>query len=119
VEHDRLTVSASVGALSPPDSGGSPLIQFAGVSRTFSRGRVQAIRNVSLHIEPEDYLAITGPSGSGKSTLLYLAAGLDHPDEGCVRFEGTAPKSHVEWTRLRATRIGFVFQTFHLITMTS
>jgi putative ABC transport system ATP-binding protein len=76
---------------------------------------VRAIRGVSLSIERGDYLAITGPSGSGKSTLLYLASGLDHPDEGSVQFEGTIPKNQVEWARLRATRIGFVFQQFHLI----
>ena len=94
---------------------GSSLIRLDGVSRTFARRRVQAIRDLSLRVGPEDYLAITGPSGSGKSTLLYLASGLDQPDSGQVLFEGRSPKSAVEWTRLRATRIGFVFQTFHLI----
>lgn len=98
-----------------PDSCDGSLIRLDGVSRTFARRRVQAIRNLSIRIEREDYLAITGPSGSGKSTLLYLASGLDQPDLGRVYFDEESPKSAVEWTRLRATRIGFVFQTFHLI----
>jgi ABC-type lipoprotein export system ATPase subunit len=98
-----------------PDRAGSALIRFEGVSRTFPRRHVRAIRNVSLSVERGDYLAVTGPSGSGKSTLLYLASGLDHPDEGFIQFEGMIPKSQAEWARLRATRIGFVFQQFHLI----
>jgi putative ABC transport system ATP-binding protein len=76
---------------------------------------VQAIRDVSLEIQQQDYVAITGPSGSGKSTLLYLASGLDKADAGTVLFEGSVPASSAEWTRLRATRIGFVFQSFQLI----
>jgi putative ABC transport system ATP-binding protein len=76
---------------------------------------VPALRGISLRIEREDYVAITGPSGSGKSTLLYLAAGMDLPDAGKVFFEGVSPEKPSAWTRLRATRIGFVFQSFHLI----
>jgi putative ABC transport system ATP-binding protein len=76
---------------------------------------VPALRGISLRIEREDYVAITGPSGSGKSTLLYLAAGMDLPDAGKVFFEGVSPEKPGAWTRLRATRIGFVFQSFHLI----
>jgi putative ABC transport system ATP-binding protein len=94
---------------------GEALIRFAGVSRTFRRGRVQAIRNLSLAIAPGEHVAITGPSGSGKSTLLYLASGMDQPDEGTVRFEGATPRNQAGWARLRATRIGFVFQQFHLV----
>jgi putative ABC transport system ATP-binding protein len=110
-----VTVTAEGERPTQQDRGGSPLIRFEGVSRTFARGQVRAIRNVSLFIERGDYIAITGPSGSGKSTLLYLASGLDHPDEGSVQFEGTIPKNQAEWARLRARRRGFVFQQFHLI----
>jgi putative ABC transport system ATP-binding protein len=91
------------------------LIRFDAVSRTYPRGHVRATRDVSLEIGSGEYVAITGPSGSGKSTLMYLASGLDRPDAGTVYFEGNAPKSAAAWARLRATRIGFVFQTFHLI----
>lgn len=114
-EDDRVNASRQAGTISSPDSGNRALIRFDGVSRTYPRGQVQAIREVSLRIELEEYVAVTGPSGSGKSTLLYLACGLDRADAGTVWFDGTAPKSTAEWTRLRSTRIGFVFQTFQLI----
>jgi putative ABC transport system ATP-binding protein len=73
------------------------------------------MRDVSLEIGSGEYVAITGPSGSGKSTLLYLASGLDYPDAGTAYFDGQAPRTAAQWARLRATRIGFVFQSFHLI----
>jgi ABC-type lipoprotein export system ATPase subunit len=65
-------------------------------------------------------VAILGPSGSGKSTLLNLMSGLDRPSEGEVRFEGRAISSAAEWAVIRARRIGYVFQAFHLLpTMTA
>ena len=92
------------------------LIVLDGVWRTYTRGQVVAVRGLTLTIERGDYLAITGPSGSGKSTLLYLAGGLDQPTQGRVLFDGSEPKLPARWTALRAKRIGFVFQSFHLIT---
>jgi len=91
------------------------LILLDGVWRTYTRGHVVALRGLTLSIERGDYLAITGPSGSGKSTLLYLAGGLDRPTQGRVLFDGSEPKTPARWTALRARRIGFVFQSFHLI----
>lgn len=91
------------------------LIHLDAVSRTYPRGQVRAAREVSLQIGSQEYIAITGPSGSGKSTLLYLASGLDYPDAGTAYFDGRAPRTAAQWARLRATRIGFVFQSFHLI----
>src|SRR5262249_40875123 len=79
------------------------------------QGQVTAVRELNFAIRRGDHTAITGPSGSGKSTLLYLAGGLDQPTKGQVLFEGRAPKSPASWTRLRATRIGFVFQSFQLV----
>jgi putative ABC transport system ATP-binding protein len=114
-ETGRLSGSLAAGANLTPESGSGVLIRFGNVSRTYSRGRVQAIRDVSIEIEHEDYVAVTGPSGSGKSTLLYLASGLDRPDAGTISFDGARPESPAEWTRLRAARIGFVFQSFQLI----
>jgi putative ABC transport system ATP-binding protein len=76
---------------------------------------VAALRGVTLSIARGDYLAITGPSGSGKSTLLYLAGGLDRPTRGRVLFDGVEPPSPARWTALRARRIGFIFQAFHLM----
>jgi putative ABC transport system ATP-binding protein len=78
---------------------------------------VHALRGVSLAIDPGDYVAIAGPSGSGKSTLLHLLGGIDTPTAGSVELLGTPLErlSDRELTRLRLTRIGFVFQRFHLL----
>jgi ABC-type lipoprotein export system ATPase subunit len=84
------------------------------VSRLYDRGRVAALRDVTLTLSPGEFVAIAGPSGSGKSTLLHLLCGLDRPTRGRVFFRGAEPASAAEWTRLRARHIGFVFQAFHL-----
>jgi putative ABC transport system ATP-binding protein len=92
-----------------------PLLSLDRVSRVYGRARVQALDDVSLTITRGEYVALSGPSGCGKSTLLHVACGLDHPTAGRVLFEGQEPKSSREWARLRAERIGFVFQAFHLL----
>jgi putative ABC transport system ATP-binding protein len=78
---------------------------------------VEALRGVSLDIESGDYVAITGPSGSGKSTLLQLIGGLDVPTAGTVTLLGAdlARLSDAELSSLRLSRIGFIFQRFHLL----
>ncbi len=78
---------------------------------------VRALRGVSLEVMAGDYVAITGPSGSGKSTLLQLVGGLDTPSSGTVELLGTrlAALNDRDLTRLRLTKIGFVFQRFHLL----
>jgi putative ABC transport system ATP-binding protein len=91
------------------------LIALDAVSRTYPRGRVTALRDVNFSIGRGEHVAITGPSGSGKSTLLYLAGGLDQPTSGRVFFEGREPRTPANWTRLRQTRIGIVFQSFQLV----
>jgi putative ABC transport system ATP-binding protein len=84
------------------------------VSRGYDGGRIVALRDVTLAVEPGEFIALTGPSGSGKSTLLHLLCGLDRPTAGRVLFRGAPPASPVEWTKIRARHIGFVFQAFHL-----
>jgi putative ABC transport system ATP-binding protein len=81
------------------------------------RERVHALRGVSLAVEEGEYVAIVGPSGCGKSTLLQLAGGLDAPTSGTVELMGTRLDTlpDRELTRLRLTRLGFVFQRFHLL----
>lgn len=93
----------------------TPILTLESVCRRYAGARVTALQEVSLRIAPGEYVAITGPSGSGKSTLLHILSGLDRPTSGRVLFENRPPASRKEWARLRARRIGFVFQSFHLL----
>jgi putative ABC transport system ATP-binding protein len=83
-----------------------------------SGGRpLTVLRDINLAIAPREFVAITGPSGSGKTTLLGLLAGLDRPTKGIVRLDGEdlGPLSEDARARLRAEKVGFVFQTFQLL----
>ncbi|MFC9971698.1 ABC transporter ATP-binding protein [Spirillospora sp. NPDC127200] len=77
---------------------------------------VTALGGVSLHIDAGELLAIVGPSGSGKSTMLNVLGTLDRPTSGTVRIDGheVGGLSDAQLSALRASRIGFVFQQFHL-----
>ncbi len=92
-----------------------PIATLENVSRFYPNGRVTALNNVSLDIAYGEFLAVVGSSGSGKSTLLHLMGGLDRPSVGKVVFDGQRPQSVRQWARIRARRIGFVFQSFHLL----
>lgn len=80
-------------------------------------GLTQALRGVSFSIEQGEFLAIMGPSGSGKSTLMNILGCLDSPTEGSYIFEGIDVSLYKddELAEIRATRIGFVFQSFNLL----
>jgi putative ABC transport system ATP-binding protein len=95
------------------------MIALADIHRSFQVGEetVHALRDVNLHIEAGQYLAIMGPSGSGKSTLLNIIGLLDRPDSGAYRLEGqdTTRLPDLQQAALRRHKIGFVFQFFHLV----
>src|SRR6201996_3299995 len=95
------------------------MYKLSGVTKNYAKGRetVAALRGVDLVIEDGEWLAIQGPTGHGKSTLLQILGGLDRPSGGIVDFDGRdlAQLREAEMTRVRATSIGFVFQTFNLI----
>ena len=91
------------------------IISVEKVSKSYDNGKVMALLDVTLTIQRDEYIAIIGPSGSGKSTFMHLLCGLDCPTNGFVLFEGKAPAGVKEWARLRAERIGFVFQSFNLL----
>jgi putative ABC transport system ATP-binding protein len=91
------------------------IVALRGVRRVYGGG-VVALRHVDLDISRGEMVAIVGPSGSGKSTLLHLIGTLDRPSSGTVVIDGfdVARLSDRGLSALRATRIGFVFQQFHL-----
>ncbi len=95
------------------------MIELERLSRTYVVGDrpVHALRDVTLTFPDGDYASVMGPSGSGKSTLLNVLGCLDRPDGGSYRLDGreVARLSETELTLLRRNRIGFVFQTFHLV----
>ncbi len=96
-----------------------PLIELSGIERVFKLGdsEVHALAALDLVIEAGEYVAVMGQSGSGKSTLLNLLGLLDRPDAGIYRLAGrdVTTLSADEQARVRRERIGFVFQSFHLV----
>lgn len=97
----------------------SVIVELRQVVKDYPMGQTffRALRGVDLLVEEGEFLAITGPSGSGKSTLLHLMGALHRPTQGQVLFEGLdlATLSPDELAHLRNTKIGFVFQQFHLL----
>src|SRR5574340_1723449 len=95
------------------------MIALSQVSRIFTVGdqQVAALRDIDLDIAAGDYVSIMGPSGSGKSTLLNLIGLLDRPSSGTYRLDGgdVTALDDVQQARVRSEKIGFVFQSFHLV----
>ncbi|MFF4878295.1 ABC transporter ATP-binding protein [Micromonospora sp. NPDC000668] len=104
-------------------TGSPPAIEAVNVSRTYQLDgvSVEALRGVSLVVQPGDHVALVGPSGSGKSTLMHLLGGLDRPSGGRLVIGGrdVSALSPPEMATLRNETIGFVFQAFHLLPRTS
>jgi macrolide transport system ATP-binding/permease protein len=100
-----------------------PLIAITDVTRIYSVGdfQVQALRGVSLTVDPGEFVAIVGASGSGKSTLMAILGCLDRPTSGRYLFDGldVAHLGEPDLARIRSERLGFVFQSFNLLARTS
>jgi putative ABC transport system ATP-binding protein len=98
---------------------GGPVVMGRDLEKRYGDGAtaVHALRGVSIEVAAGSFTAVMGPSGSGKSTLMHLLAGLDQPTSGEVRLGQTslAGLDDTELTRLRRTRVGFVFQNFNLL----
>src|SRR3982751_4522727 len=95
------------------------MIQLHNVSKYYPAGfgRVYVLRNINLEIVQGEFVSIMGPSGSGKSTLLHILGLLEEPSEGEYLFDDQPVQklSEKRRTELHRTRIGFVFQAYHLI----
>lgn len=94
----------------------TPVIELRDVTRSYP-GPINALDGVNLTVQPGELLAIVGPSGSGKSTLLNVMGTLDRPTSGTVLIDGIDTRSlgERELCGLRANRLGFIFQSFHLL----
>ncbi len=95
------------------------MIELDRVSRTYDLGTkpVHALREVTLSFERGDYVSVMGASGSGKSTLLHILGCLDRPTAGTYRLDGreVGGLDETELALVRRHKIGFVFQSFHLV----
>jgi len=97
----------------------SAIIEAKELRKTYRVGKVDvpALRGISFSVQKGEFVSIVGPSGSGKSTLFYLLGGLTRADTGSVTIDGVdfATLSDGERTKLRKSKIGFVFQKFNLL----
>lgn len=95
------------------------ILKVESVYKTYQQGNknIDVLKNLSFNLQKNESLAILGHSGSGKSTLLSLLSGLDYPDSGSITLDGMVLTdcSEAQLTRLRAKKIGIIFQNFHLL----
>ncbi len=97
----------------------APIIEAVDLHKTYHIGKIDvpALRGISFSVEAGEFVSVVGPSGSGKSTLFYVIGGLTRADSGKVMIGGTdfSRLSDAERTRMRKSKIGFVFQKFNLL----
>lgn len=95
------------------------VIEAVNLNKSFINGKEEAhvLKDINLTINKGEFISIMGPSGSGKSTLLYLLGGLDKPTSGSVLMEdkNLSQIKHKEMSKLRRSKIGFVFQFYNLV----
>lgn len=91
-------------------SGTRGSIAASNLTKSFNQGKTRALDHLSMDVAQGDMTAITGPSGSGKSTLLYALSGLIALENGSVSISGRCPTSPSEWTQIRQSQIGLIFQ---------
>ena len=96
-----------------------PIIEMHNIYKSYGKGenQVKVLKDISLTVEPGEFVAILGPSGSGKTTLMNLIGLIDTPDSGLYRIDGidVSHQSDRAAARIRNQKIGFVFQKFNLI----
>src|SRR3989344_9237721 len=99
------------------------MIECANISKIYKTGdeETSALKNVSFRIEEGEFVAIMGPSGSGKSTLMHILGCLDTPTSGTYSLDkhDVSKLSDDELAKIRAAKIGFVFQAFNLLPRTT
>ena len=98
---------------------GVPIIEAQHLGKNYRAGKldVAALRDVSFTVDRGEFVSIIGPSGSGKSTLFYVLGGLTRASHGSIRIDGVdfAALADAERTRMRRSKIGFIFQKFNLL----
>jgi len=99
------------------------LIELKNISKIYKLGKVEvpALSGINLKVNRGEFLAIMGPSGSGKSTLMNIIGCLDRPTSGSYKLEGkeVGNKTQKELAQIRRDKIGFIFQSFHLLAKTN
>jgi putative ABC transport system ATP-binding protein len=122
-EGDTMSQAVALSLAESAEVAAEAVVSARHLSRRYGEGdtAVDALRGVSVDVEPQRLTAVMGPSGSGKSTLMHLLAGLDRPTEGWIEIAGQeiTKLSDNELTKLRRQHVGFVFQFFNLLPMLS
>ena len=99
--------------MSAPPGGAEVVVEH--VRKGFEDGRIHALEDISLRIEPGEFVLLTGASGCGKSTLLNLIGALDRPDSGSIAVDGHHLEHLEDPSEYRAATVGFVFQAHNLM----